>query len=148
MEGVNDNNEESEILVRENLFVFSGENEKMPFLIGGKCKKCGEVDFPKRAFCSLCDSDQLTEEILMGEKGSLHTYTVVRVGFPNYDVPYILGLVDLPESKSLRILAQLSDCEEKELKIGMSLRLQIGKIKVDPSTGKDVIGYKYCPVKD
>ena len=142
------NLEENEILIREGIFIFPEHEKDTPHLIGGKCKACGDVVFPKRMLCDMCGSDEPMEEILIGEKGILDTYTVVRMGYPNFDLPYIVALVTLPEGKDLHVLAQLEDCEPEEVRIGMPLILTTGKIKTDISTGKDVIAYKYRPARD
>lgn len=148
MEETKQKSEENQVLVRKELFTVPEGSGELPHLIGVKCSQCGDVDFPKKTFCSECDSQQVMDEVLMGEKGILHTYTIVRGGFPNFEYPLVLGLVELPEGKNLRILAQLEECPEEELKIGMPLELLIGKIKSELNTGKAVIGYKYRPVRE
>ena len=142
------NLEENEVLIRNNIFIFPEEENHTPRLIGGKCKACGDVVFPKRVLCDICGSDEPTEKILIGEKGILDTYTVVRVGYPGYDLPYIMAIVTLPEGKDLQVLAQLEDCKPEEVRIGMPLIITTGKIKTDLSSGKDVIAYKYRPVRE
>lgn len=136
-----------EIPIREGYFVFPYNEQERPRLIGTQCKRCGDVVFPKRKLCTLCDSDELMEEVFIGEKGTLYTYTIVRSGYPNFESPYILGLVELPDGKDLRVLAQIEDCPLDEVRIGMPLELTIGKIKTDAASGKTVVGYKYRPVK-
>jgi len=136
-----------EVPIREGCFVFPDNDRDRPRLIGSRCKKCGDVVFPKRKLCTLCDSDELMEEVFIGEKGILYTYTIVRAGFPNFETPYILGLVELPEAENLRILAQIEDCPLEEIRIGMPLEMTIGKIKMDTKTGKTVVGHKYRPAE-
>ena len=140
--------EENEIPIREGVFVFPEHEEGTPHLVGGKCEACGDICFPKRILCNECESEEPLEEVLIGEKGVLNTYTVVRLGYPNFDLPYIMAIVTLPESDDLQVVAQLQDCEPEEVRIGMPLEITIGKIKTDFSTGKDVIAYKYRPVRD
>ena len=70
------------------------------------------------------------------------------MGYPNFDIPYIMAIVTLPESDDLIVVAQLEDIEPEEVKIGMPLEITTGKIKADFTTGKDVIAYKYRPVRD
>ena len=135
-----------EIPIREGCFVFPDNEQTRPRLIGTKCRQCGDVVFPKRKLCTLCDSDELMEEVFIGEKGTMYTYTIVRAGFPNFETPYILGLVELPDGKDLRILAQIEDCPLDEVRIGMPLEMTIGKIKTDSKTGRTVVGHKYRPV--
>jgi len=142
------NLEENEVLFRKGLFVFPENERDTPRLIGGKCKACGDVVFPKRVLCDMCGSGEPMEEILIGEQGILDTYAVVRVGYPGYDLPYIIAHVTLPEGEDLQVLAQLEDCEPGEVRIGMPLILTSGKIKTDLTTGKDVIAYKYRPARD
>ncbi len=139
---------ENEKLVREGIFVFPKDENDTPHLIGGKCKDCGDICFPKRILCDACESEEPLEDVLIGEKGILDTYTVVRMGYPNFDIPYIMAIVTLPESDDLIVVAQLEDIEPEEVKIGMPLQITTGKIKSDFSTGKDVIAYKYRPVRD
>jgi uncharacterized OB-fold protein len=136
-----------EIPIREGFFVFPNGEGDRPRLIGSRCRQCGDVVFPKRKLCTLCDSQELMEEVFIGEKGTLYTYTVVRTGFPNFETPYVLGLVELPESRNLRVLAQIEGCSPEEVRIGMPLELTIGKIKTDKATGKVVVGHKYRPVR-
>ena len=136
-----------EIPIREGCFVFPDNERTRPRLIGARCRRCGDVVFPKRKLCTLCESDELMEKVFIGEKGTLYTYTIVRVGHPYFEIPYILGLVELPEGKDLRVLAQIEDCSLDEVRIGMPLELTIGKIKTDPTTGRTVVGHKYRPLK-
>ena len=140
--------EENEIPIRDGIFVFPEHENDTPHLIGGKCPDCGDICFPKRMLCDMCGSGEPLEEVLIGEKGILDTYTIVRMNFPNFELPYIMAVVTLPESKELHVVAQLEDCEPEEVRIGMPLTLTIGKVKTDFSTGKDVIAYKYRPVRD
>jgi len=142
------NLEENEIPIREGLFIFPKHEKDTPHLIGGKCKNCGDICFPKRILCYVCESEEPLEEVLIGEKGVLNTYTVVRMGYPNFDIPYIMAIVTLPESDDLHVVAQLEGCEPEEVRIGMPLVITTGKIKTDVSTGKDVIAYKYRPERD
>ena len=140
--------EENEIPIREGVFVFPENENDTPHLIGCKCKECGDIVFPKRMFCDKCGSDEPMEEALIGEKGILDTYTIVRMNYPNFDLPYIMAVVTLPEYRDLHVVAQLEDCAPEEVRIGMPLAITIGKVKTDFSTGKDVIAYKYRPVRD
>ena len=47
-----------EISIRERCFVFPENEQTQPHLIGSKCRQCGDVVFPKRKLCTLCDSDE------------------------------------------------------------------------------------------
>ena len=47
-----------EIPIRERCFVFLDDEQTRPRLVATKCRKCGDVVFPKRKLCTLCDSDE------------------------------------------------------------------------------------------
>jgi len=61
--------EENEIPVREGVFVFPKDEEDTPHLIGGKCKACGDICFPKRTLCDECESEEPLEEVLIERRG-------------------------------------------------------------------------------
>ena len=135
---------EGESPIREGLFAFD-HNGKGPRLIGAKCTDCQDVVFPKRELCSACGSEKQMEEVFIGERGTLLTYTVNRVDYMGIKAPYIMGVVKLPEADELLVITQIEDCEVGKVKIGMPLSLAIGKIRKDQTTGKTIIGHKYRP---
>ena len=101
-------------------------------LLGVRCLDCGVYVFGPAVFCQACSSRNL-EPVDLATRGTLYSFTVVRVpprGWPG-QVPYILGQVELPEGP--QVLAEVVDCAEDELKIGMDVELTI-RI-VDPELG-------------
>ena len=119
------------------------DGEKRPCLIGGKCRSCGAVCFPRQSICSRCTGQDI-EGILLSRKGVLFTYTKVHQKPPDYKgpVPYYIGRVLLPEG--VFVLAQLKRSKE-ELKIDMDMELVVEPIYRDAS-GEERWGYKFKPV--
>jgi len=131
-------------VIGEGLFVMSDPADGKPRLLGTHCPSCGEVSFPRQNFCRKClESGQ--RGVALGPWGRLHSSTVVRQRSPGYigEVPYIVGKVDLPEGE--RILALISECEERDLKTGMKMELIIRKLGEDED-GKEVLTYMFKPV--
>ena len=112
-------------------------------LLGFRCLECGTVIFGPGTFCQRCTSNKL-EPMEFGQAGTLYSYTVVRVppaGWPG-PVPYILGQVELPEGP--QVLAELVDCQEDRLDIGMAVQLTLRLVE-GKGSGAGKIVYKWRP---
>lgn len=93
------------------------------------------------------------EEIALSQTGILYSFTTIRVKPPHFigEVPYIVGVVELPEGERIRTL--LTDCDQASLEIGMEMELVIevvgkttkplGKMEV----GTEVVGWKFRPLR-
>jgi uncharacterized OB-fold protein len=113
-------------------------------LLGFRCRDCGVYVFGTAVFCQACTSSNL-QSIEFGRSGVLYSYTVVRVppaGWPG-QVPYILGEIELPEGP--HVLAELVDCPESDVKIGMPVELALQPDKPDDSQ-EEIIVYKWRPL--
>ncbi len=140
-------NKEEYIPIKEDLFskpLYPLENVR---LMGSKCSKCGEVFFGKAIACQQCQGEEL-KDIVLGRKGRLYTYTIIR-NKPPGDYrgsepfePFGVGLVELPEG--IRILAPLTGCAIEDLKIDMELELSIEEFYKDEE-GRKVLTYGFRP---
>ena len=113
-------------------------------LESGKCKKCGNISFPKRIVCPECGSNEFEVLALKG-KGKLVTYTIIRVapeGFGD-QAPYAIGIVELDEG--IRIMGQIADCDPEKLKIGDRLTAQFRRMSEEGKTGMIMYSYKFVP---
>ncbi len=112
-------------------------------LLGFRCLECNTVIFGPGTFCQRCTSDKL-DPMEFSQTGTLYSYTVVRVppaGWPG-PVPYILGQVELPEGP--QVLAELVDCQEGDLEIGMPVELTLRLVEREGSSAGKVV-YKWRP---
>ena len=113
-------------------------------LLGFRCRECGVCVFGPATFCQACTSSAL-DPVELSKHGTLYSYTVVRVppqGWPG-PVPYILGQVELPEGP--HVLAEVVDCSQSDLKIGMAVELALRPVKSTESASEKMV-YKWCPV--
>jgi hypothetical protein len=113
-------------------------------LLGFRCRDCGVHVFGPAVFCQACTSGNL-QPIELGRSGVLYSYTVVRVppaGWPG-QVPYILGEIELPEGP--HVLAEVVDCPESDVKIGMPMELALQLVKPDDSR-EEIMVYKWRPL--
>ena len=116
-------------------------------LVGTRCRDCQVYVFGPAVFCQACTSSNL-EPVELSKRGSLYSYTVVRVppsGWPG-PVPYFLGQVELPEGP--QVLAEIIGCQEADLKIGMEVELALQPVILDGGEGGGTAKavYKWRPV--
>ena len=112
-------------------------------LLGFRCLDCNVHVFGPATFCQGCTSNNL-EPVDLSNKGILYSYTVVRVppsGWPG-QIPYVLGQVELPEGP--QVLAEVIDCLEGELTIGMPVELALMTVKIVDESSEKVV-YKWKP---
>jgi len=104
--------------------------QRRQFLVK-KCHRCGEIFFPPRSHCPHCLGNDL-EWVELNGKGTLHSWTEVNIAGPEFDTPFLLGLVDLPQGIG-RIVAKIVEAEAHQLKIGMPVKIIYADVHKDLS---------------
>ncbi|WP_434591032.1 Zn-ribbon domain-containing OB-fold protein [Streptomyces sp. A5-4] len=88
-----------------------------------RCLACAKAHHYPREFCPYCWSEDVGWEPASG-RATLYTWSVVhRNDLPPFGerVPYVAAVVDLAEGP--RMMTEVVDCEEAELRIGMALEV-------------------------
>src|SRR5262249_9346855 len=85
--------------------------EGEPFLVRTPCTACGAVYLGDRIACSRCAACGPFEEVPLSRNGTLWVYSIVHQSFPGVPVPYVVGVVDLPEGVAVR--CNIIDVEPK-----------------------------------
>jgi uncharacterized OB-fold protein len=86
-----------------------------------RCDDCALWVHWPQVRCPRCGSERLTSTDVSG-RGTIYTFTIVHhVFMPPFepDIPYSLALVELDEQPGLRLLANIVDCPNEALHIGM-----------------------------
>ena len=65
-------------------------------LLGLKCNRCGAYTVPPKIVCIECTSGDLDIAELSG-KGTIRTFTVIRVAPEGFEAPFIVGEAELEE---------------------------------------------------
>jgi len=94
-------------------------------LYGGKCQKCGTVQFPKHRVCIECAHPGGLEDVKLARRGTLFTFTNDYL-FESPDPPTTHAVVDLEGGG--RLYCQLTDCEAERVAIDMPLELTFRRI--------------------
>lgn len=97
------------------------------YLIASRCQRCAVTYFPRREFCIKCLENTQIEDIRLSRRGILHTFTVVHRSTPQFETPYIVGYIDLPQD-GVRIFSPLIDRKPEELQVGMEMVLVFGPV--------------------
>lgn len=66
----------------------------------------------------------------MSGKGTLYSWTEVNIASPEFDTPFLLGLVDLSQGIG-RIAAKIVGAEAHQLRIGMPVKITYADVGKD-----------------
>ncbi len=94
-----------------------------------------------RAACAGCLHDSL-ETVRFSRAATLYTFSVVRQSTPEFEVPYALGYVDLPEG--VRIMTQLTGRDPEDYELGMEMELVVEPFGEDED-GTELVGFRFRP---
>ena len=85
-----------------------------------RCRDCGRIDWPPRAFCPACTSDAF-DWVDLPHEGRIHGFTVQETGLPaGYPRPLAFAMVEVA---GLRIFAPLTKVADlRALKVGLPVR--------------------------
>lgn len=117
------------------------KNGSPPYLKGYRCKKCGQLDFPKLSPCPNCWGEDF-EMVPLSRRGKLYSYADIYIGQPGLKTPYIIGYVDLPEN--LRIFAMLEG-EVETFRCDEEVELTVGTIRMNQD-GLPITSYLFKKV--
>ena len=109
-----------------------------------RCRGCGRMDWPPRAFCPACTSDAY-EWVDLPHAGRVHGFTVQETGVPaGFPRPLIFAIVELA---GLRIFAPLVEvADPARVAIGMPVRFTRIRVADDPQ-GKSRYLVAFAPVE-
>ena len=87
-----------------------------------RCQNCRHWVHPPTSVCPKCGQRDMRWEPTSG-KATLYSFTVNRKAWnPDVPVPYVIGMVELPEQVGLRMTSNIVNCEVDQVYIGMPLR--------------------------
>jgi len=128
-------------------FTIPVEPDERPRLLGSRCRSCGEQFFPRRVVCARCLAKD-TEDVTLGPRGTLYTWTYVHFplfGGSRADADgYAVGQIDLPEGP--RVQAVLSGGPE-DFRIGMPMELDLETLR-ESKQGEDVVIFRFRPMEE
>jgi uncharacterized OB-fold protein len=119
-------------------------------LVGNKCGVCNKVFFPPRESCPNCRRKSIgkMEQLKLKGKGEIISYTIIHVAPENFEeqIPYPIAVIELEEGP--RVTAQIVDCNNDDVKIGMKVQSTFRRIQEDGYIGAIYYGYKFKPAEE
>lgn len=115
---------------------------KVPYLIGSRCKKCRHVAFPRKEVCPACVTMGHMEDIELSRTGKIDTFSVLHVAAPGFPLPYVVGYVKLADGPKIFGAIQQDETSAASLEIGCEVELVLGKMRVDED-GNEVMGFQF-----
>jgi uncharacterized protein len=114
-----------------------------PALLGGRCHHCAAHLFPRADTCPYCGTED-PEPVVLSDHGVLWAWTAVTAPPPGYrgDVPYGMGVVELPEG--IRVIGRLTESDPALLQAGQAMELRIVPLHTDDE-GNEVATYAFAP---
>jgi len=93
-------------------------------LHGGRCGRCGTVQFPRHQVCIECGQREGLDDHKLARRGTLFTYTTDYM-HDSPDAPTTHGVVDLEGGG--RVYVQLTDVEPERVEVDMPVELTFRK---------------------
>jgi uncharacterized OB-fold protein len=117
-------------------------------LAAKKCKSCKTVNFPPRQICMECGASDF-EDYVLPRDGEVYSYTIVAEGSTASEYaeeakasgPFPIAIVKL--SDGTKVMGQVTDCELKEMHVGMKVRMTFRRMYEEDGLTK--YGYKFKP---
>jgi hydroxymethylglutaryl-CoA synthase len=103
--------------------------------VGGKCTKCGTVQFPKSHYCvnPNCGEAETQEDFAMADvPGKVNTWTADSLTF-SIDPPAYFGMVQFDSGG--RLMMDFTDVDKASFDIGARVRMTFRVRDVDPDRG-------------
>jgi len=104
------------------------------------------VYLSSRRACSRCFAQGPFEEIPLSSRGALWVYSIVHQSSPGVPVPYVVGVVDLPEGVAVRCNIIDVPPDPARLRFGMPVEMTTGVSQQDRE-GNDVVAFYFRPVE-
>lgn len=130
--------------IAEGLFTWTSDE---PRLIGGRCRDCGAVGFPRPPSCARCTSTDISEHLL-SRTGTLWSWTVQRfqpkdpyIG-PEPFEPYGVGYIDL--AGEVLVESRLTTADPMRLEVGMPVEVVVVPFTTRPD-GTGLVTFAFRP---
>ncbi len=88
-----------------------------------RCDDCETYIHPPAPICPTCFSKRMHVEAVSG-RATLATYSVNHQAWmPGPELPYVVGIVEIVEQPSVRLMTNVVNCPVDDVRIGMALHV-------------------------
>jgi uncharacterized OB-fold protein len=94
---------------------------------GSRCRKCGRMMIPARAFCEVCNLKDVVDYYDLPDTGTVRTFTLSRVNWDSSMLPggkiNIFAVIEIDGAgEDMGLCHMLSEVKPKDVKIGMRVK--------------------------
>jgi uncharacterized OB-fold protein len=111
-------------------------------LFAGECEDCHGRVFPPPAVCPFCMGERM-RAIPISRRGKLYSYSFLAQGAPEFESPYYVAYVDMPEG--VRVFTQLAEVDPATIACDMAVEVKATVPKTD-RYGRSVGQFRFVPV--
>lgn len=122
------------------------EDGSAPYLVAQRCDGCGALYLGRRLACGRCFGRGPFTETRLSSRGTLHVWSIVHQSMPGVPVPYVVGVVDLPEGVSVRCNLLDVAPDPAAIRFGMPVEMTTGVSQQDRD-GNDVVAFYFRPAQ-
>jgi uncharacterized OB-fold protein len=111
--------------VPDEVTAFFWEGAKEGRLLIQRCDACGFLQHTPRTCCKRCNGFAFTPTEVSG-RGTLYSYTIAVHPFHPWlaqRLPYVLAVVELEEQPGLKLVTNIVDAAEDELRCGLPVEV-------------------------
>jgi uncharacterized OB-fold protein len=102
-------------------FWTSGADGQLRFL---RCAQCRNYIHPPVPVCDKCLSME-QEVVAVSGRATLVAVTVNhQMWMPNFEPPYVIGIVEIDEQQSVRLTTNIVGCDPADVHIGMPVQVE------------------------
>lgn len=130
--------------VGEGLFAPGDHAGELPWLLGSRCQRCGELVFPAMQDCPACVSHNSMVSHRLRGRGRIDRFVVARHGPRGFATPYIQAFVQLDDGPLVYSLIDGCEPLEDALAAGQRVEMSIALVRRDGEV--ELIGWKFHPV--
>jgi uncharacterized OB-fold protein len=116
--------------VPDELTAFFWDGARQGKLLIQHCESCGFYVHWPRPCCKRCKSFELSPAEVSG-RGTLYSYTICVHPFDPWlesRIPYVLAVVELEEQPNLKLVSNIVQCAEEDLRCGMPVEVAFEKL--------------------
>ena len=108
---------------RSSLTVLWRERNQILRFHGGRCKRCGTIQYPIQRVCAVCQAKDEYEEVrLADKKGVIFTYSMDERGMVK-DLPNVVCIVDFEGGG--RYYGILTDRDPEQIEVGLQVEMTL-----------------------
>ena len=121
------------------------ERRERYLAIGIECTDCKGKSFPITQACPKCGSKNIND-YKISTTGKILQFAQVTQTAPemNFYTPFIIGIIELDDE--IRVTGQIVDCDIKEIKESMPVRMVFRVLAKDGDEGLIRYGFKFASV--